>query len=131
MQGQQATLAGNGFGAGQQLDITLYSSPVSMGTVTSDSSGAFTRSVTIPAGTPAGGHRIVVSTRDGRLQAGADITVVSAGPSRSGSGGRQNQPGRLSFTGFNVEIFVMVAGIAIVLGAGLRRVGRRRSGWSL
>jgi uncharacterized repeat protein (TIGR02543 family) len=53
-------VTGSGFTPGASLDIVLHSTPVTLATVIASGSGAFSATVTIPAGTPAGAHSIAV-----------------------------------------------------------------------
>jgi len=52
---------GDGFMPDSDVDVTLHSTPVHLGTFTTDASGAFTATVTIPADTAAGAHTIVLT----------------------------------------------------------------------
>jgi hypothetical protein len=59
--GNTVTVSGTGFAPGATLDVVLHSSPVTLTTVTTDPTGAFSVAVTIPAGTAAGAHTIDVA----------------------------------------------------------------------
>lgn len=68
-----------GFKAGASVEVWLFSDPVLLTTTTANSSGAVNTSVSIPAGTPVGSHRIEVrgTAADGSLLIrSAPFTVV-------------------------------------------------------
>ena len=50
--GQSVTVSGGGFDELTPVDVFLFSDPVKLATVTTDGNGAFSVTVTIPAGTP-------------------------------------------------------------------------------
>ncbi len=57
--------------------LTSKSTPVTLGTVTADSSGSFTATVTIPAGTPASQHTLLaIGTTSGTVSTPLTVTVV-------------------------------------------------------
>lgn len=139
--GGSVTITGNGFAPDAALRIELRSTPVSLGSVTTDGSGAFRRVVTIPTGTAPGAHSIVVIDA-----AGAETTVavtVTAAPGGGQSGGGQpggGQPGggatapgtpggdALASTGADStplllgSVLLLVAGFALVVLRRRRRV---------
>jgi hypothetical protein len=57
------------------VDVSLHSTPVQLGTFPTDGTGSFTTNVTIPADTPVGAHSIVLSGTDAR---GRPATVTLA-----------------------------------------------------
>lgn len=98
------------------VEVWLHSVPVRLAVVQADASGAASRTVTIPAATEAGAHRIqVVDTTTGVSVWSGDLTVSPA-TARTGSG--------LASTGAEVTA---LAGVALLLlGAGTVVVLRRR-----
>lgn len=56
--GGKLGFAGSGFAAGEKVDLIVHSTPVSLGTVTADASGAVSGSVTLPSGLALGGHTL-------------------------------------------------------------------------
>jgi LPXTG-motif cell wall-anchored protein len=121
--GGQITLSGNGWKAGSTVTLTLNSTPVALGTATVDASGAFTKTVTIPADTAAGTHTITVSGTD---PAGAPrtvsvtITVSAAATTAAPAASTLPRTGSSSMP-------ITLAGLALlVLGALLVLQGRRR-----
>jgi alpha-L-fucosidase len=59
--GGTVTVHGDGFMPGTDVDVTLHSTPVQLGTFTTDATGSFTADVTIPTGTTPGAHTIVLT----------------------------------------------------------------------
>ena len=62
--GGAVTVSGGGFAPATQLTIELHSTPVVLGTTTTDAYGNYSATVTIPADTAPGAHSIVVSGLD-------------------------------------------------------------------
>ena len=76
--GDQTTVSGSGFAPGAEISLTLCSTPVQIGVVVADASGAFSANVTIPPDTSSGEHTLVGTGLDptGRAHASvADLTV--------------------------------------------------------
>lgn len=96
------------------VEVWLHSTPVRLAVVPADASGAASRTVTIPAATETGTHRIrVVDTTTGVAVWSGDLTVS---PASTGTG--------LASTGAEVT---SLAGVALLLlGAGTVVVLRRR-----
>ncbi|MFJ6653452.1 NPCBM/NEW2 domain-containing protein [Microbacterium sp. NPDC091313] len=116
--GQTQTVTGTGFAAGASYSATLYSDPVALGAVTADAAGRFVLTFTVPAGTDAGTHSVVVSSSAGEV-ARVSFAVTAA----AGSGG-------LAATGMDGSIWLPVSAVAlalVLLGA-LAVVRRRRAG---
>ncbi|WP_433219477.1 IPT/TIG domain-containing protein [Dactylosporangium sp. CS-047395] len=57
--GQRIVVIGTGFAAHSTATITLYSAPMTLGTVVTDGSGNFSKSVTVPPSLAAGTHTLV------------------------------------------------------------------------
>ena len=74
--GGQVELSLAGFASGTDVALELHSKPVSLGAVTTDASGAATTSVTIPANTEPGKHKLVAVA--GGVTASFPITVLAA-----------------------------------------------------
>jgi len=127
------TVSGHGFLPEKpDLSITFHSAPVSLGTTTSDASGAYRATVTIPADASAGAHEIVVAgpaTAGGALESVTKVTVVS------GSVAAAAPPavaGRVAFTGAGIARAVLFAlalcalGLVLLMGSGPGSSRRRR-----
>jgi len=132
--GADTSVTGSDFTPGESLDIDLCSSPVSLGRVTADASGAVSSTVTIPSGTALGAHTIVVSNASLSRVARVSITVVAAtgggGTGGGGTGGGGGGTGTggggrpLARTGADVARFGWLAGLMLLLGLWLVRAAR-------
>ena len=96
--------------AGDKVDVWLLSTPVHLGTHTVSAAGTVT--VTIPANTPAGAHRIAVLAADGTTIGWYGLTVVSA---------------RLGLTSAETAVQPALALAVLAAGALLVVMGRRRN----
>jgi len=76
--GQNAVVTGTGFPSGP-ADITLFSTPALLSRLSVGAGGTFTVTVTIPADTPPGAHRLVVTGSAGTVLAETAVTVTAAG----------------------------------------------------
>ena len=74
--GKTVAVTGTGFAPDSAVTLTLHSEPVEVGTATTDASGAFTATVTVPATTEAGAHTLVASTAAPLAEASAALTVT-------------------------------------------------------
>jgi hypothetical protein len=115
--GQELVVIGSGYAPFSTVTLTVYSTPLLLGTVTTDDSGAFRQSVRVPANLPAGSHSFVAAGVDeqGAFRAlRLDVTVAAADDSN----------GSLPVTGTAV-VWLILAGFAITLaGAVVRAVWR-------
>ncbi|MBW8801510.1 MAG: IPT/TIG domain-containing protein [Streptomyces sp.] len=114
--GGTLTLSGSGFGANDTLTITLDTGDT-LGTTTTDSSGAYSVTVTLPAGV-SGDHTIVVADEATDESASIAITIGS-GSNPSGGGGVSN-------TGVAVMSIGGVGALLLVGGLSLMLLGKRR-----
>ena len=81
-QGGHVTVSGKGYGADEDVDIYLHSSPVLLATVTADSAGVFSVVVTIPSDTKPSNHSFEgagLDTLGEPLSLTAPIRVMAAG----------------------------------------------------
>jgi hypothetical protein len=122
--GESLVLTAADFGAGKTVTLTLHSTPVTLATVTADSTGVARASFTLPTTTAPGAHTITVS--DGTHSVTIAITVVTAAV-----GGTSTSIGGVSATGGTADTGVDVRGGLLVglalaaLGAVATSVGRR------
>lgn len=120
--GGELGVVANGLGAGELAEIWLHSEPVLLEAVAADDSGAVEARVTIPAGTDAGDHEVVVRAADSGT--GAAAITVTAGSSGTGGGSGDD----LATTGGGVPWGVALGGLALLLlGAAGAFAARRRS----
>ncbi|HWS48371.1 MAG TPA: LPXTG cell wall anchor domain-containing protein, partial [Acidimicrobiia bacterium] len=126
--GGQLTVSGAGWEPGSTVGLELHSSVVSLGQAAVGADGRFSTTVTIPAGTAAGSHEIVVSGADstGTAQtASAPVTVESGvSPQASTTTAPPAGGGSLPRTG-TPFVPLVSTGFALV-GAGLALAYRRR-----
>lgn len=125
-EGESLTVTGTDFVPGSTVQLTLQSTPTSLGSVVVNANGGFTATVKLPAGVT-GTHEIVAAgppTPRNPNRATATITIrlcpVSAAappPSR---------PGPAAFTG--ADIAGLIALVVVLMGAGgaFVYIGRRR-----
>jgi hypothetical protein len=74
--GKPVTITADGFAPGEKVSATLHSDPVALGTFVADSAGKVTATVTIPTGTAAGRHEIVLVGQTSGRQGSVAITVT-------------------------------------------------------
>lgn len=138
--GQQITVIGSGFLPFSTVTIVIYSTPVTLGTVTTDDSGSFSKLVTVPDSLEAGSHSLLAygvdpSGTDRSLRLNIAVAAASAGapavatptaatPTATGSG--------LAYTGSTFDPVPVVVGgtLLVLLGVVLLVVvrSRRRAG---
>jgi hypothetical protein len=99
--------------AGDTVNVWLHSEPVLIGTRVVAGNG--TVSVTIPANTPFGAHRVVVLAEDGTLIGWDSITVTAAAGQT------------LASTGADTELPLRAALLLLIAGAGLMVLRRTRA----
>lgn len=121
--GERVTLSGAGYGAASAvtLTLTLNSTPMSLGQATTDSSGAFSRTVTIPAAAELGSHTITAAGVDP-----AGVGYVLSAAFEVSAGAAAPASGTLPRTGAGTFAMVMVALLLVAAGAALVVAARRR-----
>lgn len=121
--GGEFVVSGGGLIPGSTVAIELHSTPVLLGTVTADATGAFSLRVpALPAGIAFGAHRIVATaTSPGGVVRVAEVAVTVPRPATS------VQPAALPATGTDsagplaVALLLLLAGGALVMLHGRRR----------
>jgi LPXTG-motif cell wall-anchored protein len=124
--GQSVTISGSGFADGKELAMTFFSTPVKLGTTTSNGNGAFRASVSIPRNAAPGQHQLVVTgpgARGGTHRAIARVRVVGAGAASA-------TPGELPRTGGSTGPLTVAGGLLLMLGWMLVRLSRVGQGYS-
>jgi hypothetical protein len=125
--GDQVTVTGGGFLAGEQVEVWVHSDPQWLATAVADGDGAISQSVTIPADLAAGDHHLeLVGISSGLSASSATFTVVASGS----AGTTATTTGTLPATGWRPQLlglaFVLLAvGGSLVLTA--RRAELRRA----
>ena len=112
-EGETVVVEGSGYEAGSLVEVWLHSTPVQLGTVTVDSTGAAKGSFIIPRGAGTGDHRVLVSgaTPQGKK------AVLAVGL-RIGSWGKESNVSRW--------IILSTIALAITLGLVIPTTTRRR-----
>jgi hypothetical protein len=124
--GGSVTVTDGGWQPDSTVDLTLHSTPVSLGTATTGNDGSFSKTVTIPADTSVGEHTIEITGTDANQQPAThtvEIDVVTAEGTTVttvGTGGT----GTLPFTGGSTLPLLFVA--LSLLGGGIAMAARRR-----
>lgn len=123
--GDPLTVTGEGFMAGEQVEVWLHSEPTWIATTTADDAGAVAYTFIVPVDTPPGVHHVELrGISSGTSLSSAEFTVL-AGSGGSGSPtGAKASTGSLPRTGGGMDLarigaFLVVAGAALTLG--LRR----------
>jgi hypothetical protein len=118
--GQRVTLRGDGFLQLSTVQLTLFSTPTSLGTVDVGLDGAFAAAVTIPAGLANGTHHLVASglAPDGSVRNLVVVVTVSGGRVTGAT---------LANTGFDAVPVAVGGGLVLLTGAGLLLGARRRA----
>ncbi|MFT4283820.1 MAG: hypothetical protein QM598_03180 [Protaetiibacter sp.] len=114
--GGTITVRGSGFAESTSgFAVEIHSTPQSLGTVGTDTGGAFTFTATIPSDVPAGDHSIVV-LYGGAVVSAAAITVA-ADPALAATGA---DPGIIALTVGGVAV-LLLGGLVVAGGAARRR----------
>lgn len=125
--GASIVVAGVNFDPNATIKLELESKPWLLATVKSNAQGAFIVTVKLPAGV-VGAHLIVAI--GGNTGSGASCP---ADPSQQlhiqgvgGGGGTSNNGGGTAFTGVDVLLLVLLAGMLLAAGVAINRGGKRR-----
>lgn len=122
-----------GFLPGEEVVITMYSTPVVLATLLADTQGRVVTTVTIPADTAAGSHTIEVAGRTSGLSVRLPIQVLAAG---GGTTTTTTAPPRttttrsgpvLAATGTTASAMIPWAAGLVLLGGAALVLTRRRS----
>ncbi|MFZ6004257.1 MAG: prenyltransferase/squalene oxidase repeat-containing protein [Actinomycetota bacterium] len=115
--GGSTTVSGSGFTPGEQVTITLHSTPVLLATVVADGEGRVTKAVTIPTDLEVGEHRIELVGLTSGVRASIEIEVLGTEVA-----GRGTLPatGRASAASVALAVALLLAG-ATLIGAARRR----------
>ncbi|MCU1543999.1 MAG: hypothetical protein JWM50_1864 [Microbacteriaceae bacterium] len=113
--GQRVTATASGFAPGETVTGTLFSDPVSLGTVTASAAGVATLSFRVPAGVDIAVHTVAL---EGANQIAEGRLTVLAATRPSGSGGS------LAMTGTEIG-FAVLLGLSL-LGAGALMLAVRK-----
>ena len=119
--GERVTVTVSGLNPGQEITGTLYSTPVSLGTFAANAAGVATFSAVIPANTPIGAHRLVI-TSVGLEPITVAVNVVAAGSAGTSS---TSALGAIPALGASLAPAGLAA-LLLLLGGGLILARRKR-----
>lgn len=115
--GGTTTVTGSGFAPGEQVSVTLFSTPIGLGTATASSTGQVVHAVTIPVDLEVGDHRIELVGLTSGARVSIAIEVLGATVAASGT---------LPATGRHTGQQAAFAVALLLLGSAFVRAGRRR-----
>ncbi len=116
--GQSITVTASGFQPGETVRVALHSTPVVLGTLTMDSAGSGSGTVTIPDGAAIGQHTIELTGQTSGLVASTGIVVVQSLASTGVSSG---------VVGLGIIGLILALGGALMLVVARRRAVTRRT----
>jgi len=123
-QNRSFAVSGSGLEPGSTVTIVVHSSPVTLATVTVGPDGAFTTTVTLPTGLSVGRHTIIASgTSPLGLPVTSSAQFVVPDPSAPAAQAAPSLP----TTGFDSGNALALSFIAMLVGLGLIKRGRRRA----
>ncbi|MGY2067910.1 hypothetical protein [Blastococcus sp. SYSU DS0619] len=124
--GEKLVLTGSGFLPGSTVELIVYSTPISLGSVIAGPDGTFTATVTLPEDLAVGTHHLVATGVDqfGNVRnLVIDVTVDAAGAGTV----TQIRDAGLASTGADVALPLAGGAAALLLGGGLLVASRRRA----
>lgn len=116
--GQKVVKVYKGFQPFEVVTLTMHSTPQQLGTFTADANGVLTVEFTVPAGTPAGAHTLVLEGTTTYFQETLQVAGAPA-PASSGS---------LADTGASIGVPLALGAGLLVAGGGALVATRRRPG---
>jgi LPXTG-motif cell wall-anchored protein len=115
--GGDVTLTGVGFTPGETVDITLHSTPISLGSATADQEGTVVKTVTIPATLEPGVHTIEIVGQTSGVTVSTQIEVTAV---------ETTDPNTLPATGSASGELVALGLALVAFGSASLVAGRRR-----
>ncbi|MGQ0680131.1 MAG: HtaA domain-containing protein [Actinomycetota bacterium] len=123
--GEQATVTGAGFQAGEQVEVHLHSEPIFVGVDTADAQGTVSHTFTVPQ-MPPGIHRAEIrGISSGRKLFSPEFTVAAA--AAAGPVAQADGSSSLAITGAADQL-ILGAGILLILLGIMIRPGRAGAG---
>lgn len=121
--GETTTVFGANWCPGSTVDILFDGHKI--GTAQVDSTGHFSKAITIPANASPGHHTITVVGLDFECD---DVRTVNIGifVSGGGAGGAGAGGGGLAFTGANISVGAVILAALVIVGLAALTAGRRR-----
>jgi hypothetical protein len=117
-------ITGGGFRAGEPVQVWLHSSPVLVGTAKASSAGTVSLTVTIPAATGVGSHRLVVLGMASAHQAVAAFSLVAAPVAAVAAVAAEAAGPTLPDTGGSIVLPTVLSASLLVAGAALLWLAR-------
>jgi hypothetical protein len=121
--GESVAVTGTGFAPGEVVALRLEPGAHALGTVTADSVGRFTQSVTVPSNASLGGSTVLATSASRELSAALEVTAA-ADTSRSAPASARASV--LSRTGAEIAATALAGLLLIAVGIVGVMVGRRR-----
>jgi titin len=115
--GKTITVSGSGYAPFSTVTVLIYSTPQILTTVVTDGTGSFSVEVTVPAGLAAGQHHLVAAGVD----PSGELRYLTLPVTVTGDGGAT-----LAYTGADVVVPAIGGLLAVLTGAALLLVARRR-----
>ncbi len=126
--GNTLTATGTGYLPGEQVKLVFASTPADVGTVTTDSTGAYTTTFVVPPDAAAEIHHLTATGVTSGRAATAEINVVILATVQPESGEVMDATLTLASTGSDVNPgFATLATWLLVAGVGAVILGRRRA----
>jgi len=123
--GGSIVLTDGGWQPDSTVDLSLHSTPVSLGTATTGDDGSFSKTITIPANTTAGAHTIEITGTDANQQTATHSVEINVVTSTGSTVTTVHTGGStLPFTGSSTIPLVFFA--LTLVGGGLAMAARRR-----
>lgn len=123
--GDTVTGTVSGAAAEEELDVSLHSDPVDLGTVTADADGTAALSFEVPEAEP-GEHTVVVEGASGRAEAPLEVLAAAPGTDDGSDGGGTDTGGGLLPDAGGPALLLAVLG-ALAIGTGATLARRRRA----
>jgi hypothetical protein len=122
--GGSFTLSLTGGCANDTFTVVLHSSPVTLGTITTNASGSGSAGFSVPANTAGGDHTVTAADASGNSASVAIVITAAATAVTAAPAAAAKHP--LPFTGAQIAGLVAAGAVAIGLGGLLVLVTRRR-----
>jgi hypothetical protein len=126
--GGTVTVSGSNFAANAHVTLELHTTVYVLAHVTASAAGAFTATVTLPAGV-VGSHQIVATgggSVPGCPAEPSQVLNIQASGTGAGSGGGGGAGGGTAFTGVDILLLVAVAAALVGVGFAVNSSGKRR-----
>jgi protein-tyrosine phosphatase len=106
-------------------DIVVHSTPVTVGSVTTDASGSANYTLTVPSGLPAGAHTVQFVDANGTVGASLAFTISSL--ANAGSSSSLSNTGTDSKLGIELGLLLIAGGSMLVFAFRRRPRGKHIS----